>query len=272
MMQEAINMKLAVLNQTQLTFLEEALVRYGTVVTFEEIAPFVPAADATGKRQFISRLTRTGWLVRIKNGVYQISDLSSLGTLTLSRYAVARILVPESYVSFEGALQFHGLHDQMMRTLTSVSLRQHASVEVGGLTYRYVKTKQEFFVGFEEQDFDGQKAQIATIEKALVDLIQLHRTAYTSDLVAEVLADSRHLLDYGRLNQYLELANLTTQRIFGLLFETLGIDYDDRLLQRAQRALASAHLTPDSKTHNSKWRLYYDANMLARYSVVGNNA
>jgi predicted transcriptional regulator of viral defense system len=152
----------------------------------------------------------------------------------------------------------------MMRTLTSVSLRQHTSVEVGGLTYRYVKTKQEFFVGFEEQDFDGQTAQIATVEKALVDLVQLHRTAYTSDRVAEVLADSRHLLDYGRLNQYLELANLTTQRIFGLLFETLGIEYDDRLLQRAQKALASAHLTPDSKTYNAKWRLYYDANMLAR--------
>ena len=48
-------------------------------MTFAEIAPFVPATDAVGKRQFVSRLTQAGWLVRIKNGVYQIADLTSLG-------------------------------------------------------------------------------------------------------------------------------------------------------------------------------------------------
>ena len=142
---------------------------------------------------------------------------------------------------------------------------------MGGLAYRYVKTRYEFFVGFEEQDLDGQKAQIATVETALIDLVQLHRTAYTSDLVAEVLADSRHLLDHDRLNRYLEFANLTTQRIFDLLFERLSIDDDDQLLQRPQKAVASARPTPYSSTYNAKWWLYYDANLLASYSVVGNN-
>ena len=258
-------MKQTILNQTQLTFLEEVLLRYGTVVSYAEIAPFVPATDAVGKRQVVSRLTQAGWLVRIKNGVYQIADLTSLGTLTLSRYAVARILVPESYVSFEGALQFHGLHDQMMRTLTSVSLRQHASVELAGLTYQYVKTKVEFFFGFKEQVFDGQMAQIASAEKALIDLVQLGRTAYTSDQVAETLADSRHMLDLDLLNHYLEQANLTTQRIFGFMFEAFGIDYDDHLLIRAQKSLASSRLTPDSSIYNAKWRLYHYASMLERY-------
>jgi predicted transcriptional regulator of viral defense system len=228
----------------------------------------VPSADGAGKRQFVSRLAQLGWLVRIKNGVYQIADLSSLGTLTLSRYSVARILAPDSYVSFEGALQYHGLHDQLMQTLTSVSLRQRAKEEVGGLIYRFVKTKEGFFFGFEKQILDGQAAHIATAEKALIDLVQFHRTAYAVDRVAEILSESCHLLDLGRLSQFLEQANLTTQRIFGLLFDTTGIYYDEQLLRRAQRGLASSHMTSNSSTYNAKWRLYYDATLLQRYSVA----
>ena len=260
-----------ILNQTQLAFLEDVIFRYGAVVTYAEIASLVPAADAVGKRQFVSRLVKAGWLVRIKNGVYQIADLSSLGTLTLSRYAVASILVPESYVSFEGALQFHGLHDQMMQTLTSVSLRQHPAVNLGGLTYHYVKTKEENFHGFEEHVIDGQKARIASAEKALIDLVQLHRTAYTSDLVAEVLADNRHRLDFDRLNRYLEHATMATQRIFGFLLESLGVGHNDQLLRRTRETVASTRLTPGSDTYSAKWGLYYDPSLVERYSVMGTN-
>ncbi len=76
-----IVMKSAVLNTTQLAFLEELMLRFGKVVTYAQIAPLVPAADAVAKRQFVSRLTNSGWLVRIKKGVYQVADISSLGTL-----------------------------------------------------------------------------------------------------------------------------------------------------------------------------------------------
>jgi predicted transcriptional regulator of viral defense system len=156
----------------------------------------------------------------------------------------------------------------MLQSLTSVSLRQHAKVEVGGLTYRFVKTKAKFFFGFEEQILDGQAAQIATAEKALIDLLQLHRTTYAVDRVTEILSESRHFLDLGRLGRYLEHANLTTQRILGLLFDTTGIQYDEQLLRRAQRGLASSHMTATSSTYNAKWRLYYDATLLQRYSVM----
>jgi predicted transcriptional regulator of viral defense system len=257
-----------VLNQAQLSVLEEALAHYGIVVTYDQLASFVPIDDPISKRRFVSRLAHLGWLVRIKKGVYQIADLSTLGTLTLSRYAVAHILAPASYVSFEAALQYHGLHDQMMRSLTSVGLSQHGDVELGGLTYRFVKTKTRFFFGFEEQTLDGQAAKIATAEKALIDLVQFHRTAYSVDKVAEVLMESRHLLDLARLNRFLEQTNLTTQRIFGLLFDMAGIRYDEQLLRRAQRGQASSYVTSDNTVYNAKWSLYYDPSLLQRYSIA----
>src|SRR6188508_3746871 len=104
-----------VLNTNQHAFLEEIIVRYGSVVTYEQLVAHIRYQDEAAKRRFVSQLTRTGWLVRIKKGLYQVAaDLGSLGTLTLPNYVVAQLLHPGSYVSFESALQFHGLHDQLM--------------------------------------------------------------------------------------------------------------------------------------------------------------
>ncbi len=256
----------AVLNRTQLEFLEQIIARYGTVVTYEQIAPQVPMQDESGKRQFVSRLSQAGWLVRIKKGVYQVADLASLGTVTLARYAVAQILAPDSYVSFEAALQFHGLHDQLMQTTASVALKQRQSAVVQDITYQFVKTTPKFFYGYERQLFDGQVAHIASAEKALIDMIQLHRSYYSADRVAEILAGSAHELDLRRLKDYLQRANLTTQRIFGFWFDRLGIAVDPDLVQRARSGQAASRLTAGSTTYDPKWRLYYDSSIVERYA------
>lgn len=261
-----MNQASAVLNRTQLEFLEQIIAQHGTLVTFDEIAPFVPAKDDLGKRQFISRLSQAGWLVRIKKGVYQVADLASLGTVTLSRYAVAHILAPDSYVSLEAALQFHGLHDQLMQTITSVALKQRRIAVVQDVTYKFINTTAKFFYGYERAVFDGQEAQIATAEKALIDMLQLHRSGYTSDRVAEILAESADQLDLRRLQEYLRQANLTTQRIFGFLFDRLQIAYDPELAVRAGEGQASSRITPTSTTYDARWRLYYDTSMLERYA------
>src|SRR6478672_2950098 len=204
-------MKQTILNQAQLTVLEKLLAQVGPVVTFDQVAEFLPASTAAGRRQFVHRLVKAGWLVRIKKGLYQVADLSSLGTLTLSRYAVAQLLVPESYISFESALQYHGLYDQLQRGTSSVALKQHATVELNGYTYVYVKTTAKSFYGWQEQTIDGQLVKMATPEKALIDMIQLHRTEYSTDVVREKLANYHDDLDWPTLYAYLARANLTTQ-------------------------------------------------------------
>lgn len=259
-------MKSTVLNTTQLAFLEDLMLRFGKVVTYEQIAPLVPTSDAVAKRQFVSRLAATGWLVRIKKGVYQVADdISSLGTLTLSRYALAQILAPGSYVSFEAALQFHGMHDQLLLTTTSVNLTQRSAVTIEEYRYRFVKTSEKYFFGFAEHTLDGQKALIAHPEKALVDMVQLHRSAHSADRVAEVLSEHRDSIDTKRLLSYLSQSNLTTQRIFGLLFDTIDLPYAEQFLQSAQQGQAASKLTAQSSQYNAKWRLYYTPALIERY-------
>ena len=258
-------MNTVVLNRTQLSFLEELMLYGGKVVTYEEMAPFAPGDSDVLKRQFVSQLAKSGWLVRIKKGVYQVADISSLGTLTLSRYVIAQILAPGSYVSFEAALQFHGLYDQLLKTTTSVSLSQRPAATLQEYHYRFVKTSKKYFFGFEEHTLDEQKAVIAFPEKALIDMVQLHRSAYSTDRVAEGLSEHRESINQERLLTYLLRCNLTTQRIFGLLLDALDFPYDQELLHSAQQGQATSKLTPESSEYNARWRLYHPPSFLERY-------
>jgi predicted transcriptional regulator of viral defense system len=259
-------MSKVLLTQSQLDVLEAAIARYRNLVTYEQIAPLIPAGEDQSKRRFVAQLVRSGWLVRIKKGVYEIAGLTTRGTVTLSRYVVASILAPYSYVSFESALQYHGLHDQLLLTTTSVALRQHSQEILDGYIYQYVKTKQEFYFGFEKHTIDGQQAQIATAEKALIDLVQLHRTNYTVDRVTEILASESAGVDLAHLQALLDRSTLTTQRVFGLIFDKLGLTYGNDLVQRSHRSLAASKVTVDSQDYDTKWRLYYDTELFDRYA------
>ena len=256
-----------VLNKTQRTFLEDIIAQFGNVVSYEQIVPYIPYQDDVAKRRFVSQLSRAGWLVRIKKGLYQVAaDIGSLGTLTISRYAIAQHLLPGSYVSFEAALQFHGLHDQLLQTTTSIGLQQRASVTLEGYTYRFVKTTEQYFFGFEEHMFDGQTAQIARVEKALIDMVQFHRSTYSADRVLEILSESHDDVDQKRLTDYLLRSNLTTQRVFGLLFDHLNLSYNKELEDSARSSSAVSRAEPQGQEYNAKWRLYYDPGMFRHTS------
>ena len=124
----------------------------------------------------------------------------------------------------------------------------------------------EFFVGYQQHIVDGQTAQMAAKEKSLIDMIQLHRTQYIGDRVAEILVDSAHQFQIERLGAHLRQANLTTQRILGWLFDTLHIPHDPALAERASAGSASSRFTTCSTVYDPKWRLYYEPGMIERYT------
>lgn len=250
-------MKRTVLTQPQLHVLEQALVIYGNVVTSADLASLLSDKSDAYKRTFIKSLADAGWLVRIQRGVYQIAEMSSLGTLSISRFAVAQILVPESYVSFESALQYWGLHDQLPATVTSVALRQHGPATVEGIRYRYVKTVDAYFYGWQSLEISQRQVRMAYPEKALIDMVQFHRTNLSLSLVAEKLADNRRQIDTDQLTTFLLLANLTTLRIWGYLLDVAGVD-TTRLRERSLASTSVSRATLHSDSFVAKWRLYVD--------------
>jgi predicted transcriptional regulator of viral defense system len=241
----------------QQSILEELIARHGMVVTTQQVLDLLSFETQESKYRFVSQLAAAGWLVRIKQGLYQIADVGTLGALTLSRFAIAHLLLADSYVSFHAALQFHGLFDQGLKTVSCVALRQKSAVELQGTTYSFLKTTRDHYTGFDTHVFDGQRVQIAQAEKAMVDLMHFHRTSSTVDLVLEMLRDNHHRLDLQRLRLFALSTPIAVRRSLGFLLDGLGLDAT-AFHAATHRSSSVSKLTPESQVYNGTWRLYYE--------------
>jgi predicted transcriptional regulator of viral defense system len=250
-------MKRISLTNTDIEILEQAIINFGSVVTFQQLTSLFDEPVEYARIR-ISKLVNQGWLTRIKKGVYVISEFSSRGSLAISHLAVVNHLEEDSYISFENALQFHGLFDQYLASIRAITIIQKASRTINGISYHFIKTKSDFFYGWEIHEIYHQNVKIASVEKALIDLIQFHRTRYSADLVLEKLVEYKGEVDFEKLNSFLLKANLTTQRIFGFLLDLAGIN-SLPLLNSIQDSPSVSYLSnSENNTYNHKWKLYYD--------------
>lgn len=246
-----------ILSINKANLLESLLAKYGEVVDFEKI--FSGLKKETKSRQearnLVSELSKDGWLVRIKQGLYVISSLESRGNMDLSVYAVAQLLENQSYVSFEGALQYHGMFDQHLRKITSITSKKRKQKEIQGIEYIFIHAKKENFTGWEEKWEHNYKMQIAAAEKALVDLLALNRSFYSIDLVLEKLREYGKDLDMERFINFAKMQSLAAQRVAGFLLDKAGID-SSGLLKESKKSSSASFMAKDSKDFNAKWRLY----------------
>jgi len=252
-------MKQTILSSKQSELLENLTIKYGQVVTTKQICKQVEKIwDSAYGKKTITKLVKNGWLIRIKRGTYALSDFNNRGFLSLSPYLVANLLVEKSYVSFEAALSYYGMFDQLTEKVVSVSQRQYKTVKLGSLKYSFVKAKNKSFFGWQTKIIENSNVRIATPEKSLIDIVQFHKSKYSLDVVIEKLSCYSTKLDFKKLNQYLERMSLTTIKIFGFVFDTLGIN--STALYKLIRAKRGTHwMFPKDKKFNSKWRLYYDS-------------
>ncbi len=262
-------MKQTILTINQNDLLERLIAKYGQIVTTEQIYDeYQASVDQRQAKKVIAKLVRHGWLMRIRRGLYVISDFSNRGFLSLSPIVVANLFLKDSYVSFESALAYHGMFDQLTSKIISVSKIQYKTVQLGSTEYSFVAVNEQFFFGWQEVAIDGNMARIATAEKALVDSIHFHKSTYSIDLVIEKLQEHREDLDFEKLNDYILKMSVTTIKIFGFIFDLLAID--SHSLYEAVRANRGTYwmLVGDSK-FNATWRLYYDEYFDRYKSVKG---
>ena len=250
-------MKRISLTTNESEILESALIQHGNVVTFDQLSNFFDE-DRRYTRIRINKLVNQGWLKRVKKGVFVISDLSSRGSLSISHKAIVNLLVQEAYISFETALQHHGLYDQLLASINSVSLKQYKSTTIDNTIFNFIKTQQRYFYGWEIEDIDGQSVKIAHIEKALIDLLQFHRSRYSTDLVLEKLSEFKSDISHRRLTEYALKANLTSRRILGFLMDYVEMDNKEILTSVNNRSSVSFISNTEDSKYNHKWQLYYD--------------
>lgn len=250
--------KRTILSEKELNLVENLISEYGVIIDFEQI--YNQLKDKLGRqgaRNLVSKLVDNGWLVRIKKGTYFITTLESRGVANISEFIIAQVLVADSYVSLESALQYHKIFDQHIKTITSLSLKQKKEKEIQGTIYKFIKTSEKNYYGWEEVQIEGRSVKIATLEKAILDMLAYNRTAHSVDLVLEKLREYKDNFNWERLNDLSQKQSATVQRILGFILDKVSVNSDYLYKMTEKKKGRSSYMTNDSKSFNAKWRLYY---------------
>ena len=154
-------------------------------------------APADVRRQ-LSRWTKTGRLYQLRRGLYALAP--PFQKVKPHPFLVANRLVPGSYVSLQSALAYHGLIPEVVPVTTSVTTLRPArwDTPLGACEYRHVK--KELLFGYRLTDLDdGQKAFVATPEKALLDLVYLQPRGDAPEYLRELRLQNLERLELDQL-------------------------------------------------------------------------
>jgi len=177
-------------------------------------------------RDKVTRLLRSGQVVRVKKGVYLLGPGLRKGGLSLE--ILGNLIYGPSYLSLEYALAFHQLIPESVHAVTSVTMHKTKSfaTDLGSFIYRHVKTGYYSLGQFSRLLSDGRGFIIACPEKAIADKVYLSAGLKSlSDLSDYLFSDLR--IDpeaFARLdaNFFQELAAIENRRSLRFLADLAG--------------------------------------------------
>ena len=165
----------------------------GDEPVFETALFLAGDVDPGDVQRQLSRWTKSGRLYQIRRGLYALAPPFQRNKP--HPFVIANRLVPGSYITCQSALGYYGLIPEYVPMTTSVSSARpgHWETPLGTFQFRHIKA--ELLRGYRLTELSvGQRAFIATPEKALLDLIYLHPGAERLDYLGELrLQNLEHL-------------------------------------------------------------------------------
>lgn len=211
--------------------------RIVTIDRARELAPSVGLSEGY-LCQALYHLTKSGWLVRLRKGLYAISS-SVPGVAPIHEFEIAMALVDPAAVSHWSALHYHGLTEQVPRkvfvlTTTETSVPRARGVKantaangypIGGQTvYQFIQVKPERFFGTQRVWVGEARVMITDPERTLLDGLSMPH--YCGDF-AEVLHafEVRGAnVDVERIIEYALKLDAATAKRLGWVLESQGVE------------------------------------------------
>lgn len=136
--------------------------------------------DYGSPRAKLTRLLKSGALIRIKKGLYLLGPKFKHSPYCLEM--LANMIYGPSYVSLERALQIYGLIPEHVEMVTSVTTKdgKQFKTPVGNFLYAHCHPNS-YSVGVTTRQFsEYEHPLIATPEKALTDMLTIRRGKISS--------------------------------------------------------------------------------------------
>ena len=133
-----------------------------TYFSFYELKKFYHS-DQKSLKTLLSNWVKKDLIQNLGRGFYAFK-IAKLDYLRL-----ANEIGNNSYISFEYALYYHNLIDQVPSVITSATKKRSCQIKAANWIFEYVRLKDDLFFGYELKN----GVYIAAPEKALADLIYL---------------------------------------------------------------------------------------------------
>lgn len=175
----------------------------GEEPVFETALLLAGAVRPAAVQRQLARWTAAGRLYQLRRGLYALAP--PYQKVKPHPFTVANALVRGSYVSLQAALAHYGLIPEYAPVVTSVSSRRPGRWEtaLGVFTYHHIKAG--WLHGYRLLDLGaGQRAFVATPEKALLDLVYLQPAGDDPTYLAELRLQNLDRLDLDRLAELAE--------------------------------------------------------------------
>lgn len=128
-------------------------------------------------------------LIKIERGRYLLNNKD------IKTFNIANLLYSPSYISFETALNFHGILSQFPYEITSATAKKSMNKKVNDISYSYSHLKNDLFFGYVKKN----NSLIAEPEKALLDQIYLSLKGFKKTNIDEY---DFSIVKKGKLKEY----------------------------------------------------------------------
>lgn len=165
-------------------------------LTATDLALLLQIKSSRTLEDITAQMLNQNLLTALEKGKYFITNRKP------SIFAIAQFLYSPSYISFETALNYHGLLSQFPVEITSATTKKKVEKIILGSIYSYAKINNKLFRGYYKED----NFLIALPEKALFDqLYMICKSLRPESILAEI--------DYSNIDKqvfttYLNLVSL----------------------------------------------------------------
>ena len=169
------------------------------------------------------------------------------------------------YIGYCSALSYHGLTEQVPRTVYVVTPTGAQSREIHGVPYRFATVTERKFFGYEPTTIEGTAVNVADLEKAFVDCADYPEyCGGIRELAKVMVAADYQYCSWARVGEYLQrLDNGAATKWIVYLADQLNIDLPTRDTLVESFTSGYSLLDPtqsDQGTYDSEYRLRINVN------------
>ena len=236
------------------------------IIGIDDLLSLHPCPRGTAN-QILSRLTRKGWLQRLKRGVYTIVPITSSKPKPVSENAwpLAMDFFRPAFISGWSAAEYWDLTEQIFNTISVVTMtpQRVTNQVIGGIRFRTrVIIKKKFF-GTITKWFGSKVVEIADPNRLVIDILDLPRFGGGAQHTVDIMRNFWHSknCDPDLLLKYaLRFQRGSLFKRLGFLTEKFGTPVPEGWIRECQRNISTgiSNLDPDGPASGkiiSKWNL-----------------